>query len=126
MSKGLRIILALSFVLGAVAFLTSPWLTLPAIVMTALTLWPFRREKRIWFVGDVESEHSIIARRREEALRALKDLEEEFLAGKLTREDYDKRRPDFLQTAKELTLKLDKVREQRKQTRDKIERELSA
>ncbi|MDC1142763.1 hypothetical protein OAU50_06700 [Planctomycetota bacterium] len=126
MSKGLRIVLALSLVLGAVAYVFNPLLAPPVIVMTALTLWPFRRAKRIWFVGDVESEYSIISRRREESLRALKDLEEEFMAGKIGREDYDKRRPAFLQTAKELTLKLDTAREQRKLAREKIERELSA
>ncbi len=124
--KNLGLPFVLSFVLGAAAFIFSAWLAPVVFVMTLVTLWPFSRAKRIWFVGDVESEHTIIARRREESLRALKDLEEELLAGKLSRDEYEKRKPAFLKSAKELTVKLDKAREKRKIARDKIETELSA
>ncbi|MCF6228338.1 MAG: hypothetical protein L3J82_06705 [Planctomycetes bacterium] len=124
--KNLGLPVTLSMILGTAAFMFNAWLAPVVVVMSLIALWPFARSKRIWFVGDVESEYTIIARRREESLRALKDLEEELLAGKLSRDEYDKRKPAFLKTAKELTVKLDTAREKRKVARDKIERELSA
>ncbi len=124
--KNLRIPLVLSMIFGAAAFMFSPWSAPVVVAMTLITLWPFARSKRIWFVGDVESEHTIISSRREESLRALKDLKEELLSGKLSRDEYEKRKPAFLKSAKELTVKLDKARAKRKIARDKIERELSA
>lgn len=93
--------------------------------MALLTLWPFARAKRLWFVGDVESEFRVISRRREEALRALKDVEEDLLAGKASREEVDRMRPELLQAARDLTAKLDALQQRRAEARRKIEAELA-
>ena len=83
------------------------------------------RRKRLWFVGDVESEYSIVARRREEALRALKDIEEDKLAGKLPASEYERIRPAYLEAAKDLTAKLDKIQEKRAAARKRIDADLA-
>lgn len=86
----------------------------------ALTFWPLRRKKRVWFVGDVESDLTEVTREREEALRALKDLEEDLLSHKLSRADYDRLRPQYLERAKELTVKFDATREKLEAARRRI------
>lgn len=111
-------------VLAAASF--SVFLVPVVCIMGLIVLWPLRRKKRIWFVGDVESEYAIISRRREESLRAMKDLEEEHMAGKVSKDEYDKRRPEYLETARDLTLKLDEAAERRKLARGKIDKESSA
>ena len=95
------------------------------LVATIITFSPFARRKRLWFVGDVEGEFSIVSRRREEALRALKDLEEDKLAGKLPQSEYERMRPAHLQAAKELTAQLDKIQERRAVARKRIEQDLA-
>ena len=86
----------------------------------ALTFWPLMRKKRVWFVGDVESDLTEVTREREEALRALKDLEEDLLSRKLSRADYDRLRPQYLERAKELTLKYDETREKLEVARKRV------
>lgn len=102
------------------------WRVAPVVFIAALiTLTPLARRKRLWFVGDVESEYSIVARRREEALRALKDLEDDKLAGKLPQADFERLRPGYLQSAKELTAQLDLINERRAIARKRIEKDLA-
>lgn len=102
------------------------WRVAPIVlVASVITFSPFARRKRLWFVGDVEGEFSIVSRRREEALRALKDLEEDKLAGKLPQSEYDRMRPGHLQAAKELTAQLDKIQERRAVARKRIEDDLA-
>jgi len=96
-----------------------------AFAIVLVTFSPMARRKRLWFVGDVESEYSIVSRRREEALRALKDLEDDKLSGKLPADDYDKLRPGYLRTAKELTAQLDTISERRNAARKRIEQDLA-
>lgn len=96
-----------------------------AFAVVLITFTPMARRKRLWFVGDVESEYAIISRRREESLRALKDLEDDKLAGKLPVDEYDRLRPAYLQTAKELTTQLDTITERRNAARKRIEQDLA-
>ncbi|MBZ0135153.1 MAG: hypothetical protein K8I27_02125 [Planctomycetes bacterium] len=117
-------------VLGAVAaaMLTAvaDWRLAPlSFVIVLITFPPLARRKRLWFVGDVESEYSIVARRREEALRALKDLEDDKLAGKLPADDFDRLRPGYLQTAKDLTTQLDRIQQRRAVARKRIDQDLA-
>ena len=124
MHSWLKVIIAAS----AAACLTAAadWRMSPIMFgLILLTFSPLARRKRLWFVGDVESEFSIIARRREEALRGLKDLEDDKLAGKLPPADYDRLRPAYLQTAKELTAQLDKIQERRAIARRRIDEDLA-
>ncbi|MCC6572988.1 MAG: hypothetical protein IT462_04270 [Planctomycetes bacterium] len=95
------------------------------IVAVAICATPFLRKRRIWFVGDVESELAIVTRQREEALRALKDLEEERLARKLSEADFTKLRPEYLARAKELTVKLDAVQAKLADARRRLEADLA-
>lgn len=123
MQSQIKILLAA----GAVTALTAAfdWRVAPLVLAVSLiVLWPLARRKRIWFVGDVESEYSLVSRRREEALRALKDLEEDKLAGKLPPDEFDRLRPGYLKTAKELTAQLDKIQERRAIARRRIEQDL--
>ena len=113
---------------AAAACLTAvaDWRISPLVFgLVLLTFSTLARRKRLWFVGDVESEFSIVARRREEALRALKDLEDDKLSGKLPQDDYDRLRPAYLQTAKELTAQLDKINERRVAARRRIDEDLA-
>jgi hypothetical protein len=93
---------------------------LAVAVSLAITFWPLRRLKRVWFVGDVESDLTVVIREREEALRALKDLEEDLLSRKLSRTDYDRLRPQYLERAKELTVKYDETREKLEAARKRV------
>jgi hypothetical protein len=86
----------------------------------AIAFWPLLRKRRIWFVGDVESDLTVVTREREEALRALKDLEEDLLSRKLSRADYDRLRPQYLEHAKELTQKYDATREKLEAARKRV------
>lgn len=113
---------------GAAALLASAidWRVGPLVFAVGVIAFsPLARRKRLWFVGDVEGEYKIISRRREEALRALKDLEDDKLAGKLPPEEYDKLRPNYLETAKRLTAQLDKVAEKRAVARRRIDEDLA-
>jgi hypothetical protein len=115
--------------LGAVAAaaLTAvvDWRLAPlSLVVVLITFTPLARRKRLWFVGDVESEFSIVSRRREEALRALKDLEDDKLAGKLPADEFDRLRPGYLQTAEELTTRLDALQQARAAAQRRIEQDL--
>lgn len=112
---------------AAAASLTAvvEWRVAPiAFVLVLLTFSPLARRKRLWFVGDVENEYSMISRRREEALRQLKDLEDDRLSGKLPQSDYERQRPSYLQTAKELTARLDEIQQRRAIARARIEADL--
>lgn len=121
MNKGwLRILLA-SGAFGAAAALFEPWLAPLAVAVSVLALSPLARPRRIWFVGDVESEYAIVSRRREEALRALKDLEDDRLAGKVSAADSERQRPALLAHAKEVTAQLDAVTAKRAAARARIE-----
>jgi hypothetical protein len=84
---------------AAVAALFNAWLAPLAAVAAVISLSPLVRKKRAWFVGEVESEMSIIARRREESLRALKDLEEDRQVGKISQVQFESQRPVLLQAA---------------------------
>ena len=102
------------------------WRLSPLVfALVLLTFSTLARRKRLWFVGDVESEYNIVARRREEALRALKDLEDDKLSGKLPQDEFDRIRPGYLQTAKELTTQLDKINERRVAARRRIDDDLA-
>lgn len=96
-----------------------------AIAALGIVATPLFRRRRIWFVGDIESEFAIVTRQREEALRALKDLEEERLARKLTEADFVRLRPQYLERAKELTVKLDAVQARLADARRKLEADLA-
>jgi hypothetical protein len=112
---------------AAAASLTAvvEWRVAPiAFVLVLLTFSPLARRKRLWFVGDVETEYSMISRRREEALRQLKDLEDDRLSGKLPQSDYELQRPSYLQAAKELTARLDEIQQRRAIARARIEADL--
>lgn len=113
---------------AAAALLVSAidWRVGPVVFVVGLISFsPLARRKRLWFVGDVEGEYKIVARRREEALRTLKDLEDDRLAGKLPQEEYDRLRPGCLENAKRLTAQLDKVTERRDIARRRIEEDLA-
>lgn len=102
------------------------WRLAPVTFVVVIVVFsPLNRSRRLWFVGDVESEFSIVSRRREEALRALKDLEEDKLAGKLPTEEYERIRPGYLLTAKELTAQLDKIQVKRAAARKRIDQDLA-
>ena len=98
---------------------------LTLLAALAITFTPLLRRRRIWFVGDVESEFAHIVRQREDSLRALKDLEEERLSRKLSQDDFDRLRPMYLERAKDLTLKLDAAQEKLAQARKRIEQQLA-
>jgi hypothetical protein len=103
------------------------WMLAPLVlVLCAITFSPLLRRRRIWFVGDVENEHRSIQRRREEALRALKDLEDDHLSGKLDRSEYERLRPGYLATARELTERMDEVTARRQEVRRRIEQDLAS
>jgi hypothetical protein len=113
---------------GAATALTAafnPVLAPLVLVLAVITLSPLARKKRLWFVGDVESEFRIVSRRREEALRALKDLEDDRLAGKTSREESESMRPALLKAAKDLTSQLDALQARRAEARRKIESEVA-
>ncbi|MCA8934913.1 MAG: hypothetical protein KDB68_01790 [Planctomycetes bacterium] len=120
----------LKVLIGAAAAATitaaGDWRLSPLVfALVVITFSPMVRRKRLWFVGDVESEYSIVARRREEALRALKDIEEDKLAGKLPASEYERIRPAYLEAAKDLTAKLDKIQERRAAARKRIDADLA-
>ncbi|MBX3474261.1 MAG: hypothetical protein KF754_07750 [Planctomycetes bacterium] len=119
----LRVVLASGFG-AAAASLFEPWLAPVAALLLLLTLSPFARRRRIWFVGEVESEYAIVSRRREESLRAMKDLEEDRLAGKVSAREFELQRPQLLQAAKEATAALDIITARRQEARRKIEASL--
>jgi hypothetical protein len=124
--KSLRLVLAGSLA-GAALAASLDWILAPVVLVVLLiTLWPLTRRRRLWFVGDVESEHAILTRRREEALRSLKDLEDDHLAGKLSREEFAARRPELLEAAKTLTAELQRLQERRAAARRRIESELAS
>ncbi|KAA0212752.1 hypothetical protein EDM80_09035 [bacterium] len=99
---------------------------LMVLVAAAITFSPLLRRRRVWFVGDFESDFTLVVRQREEALRALKDLEEDLHARKLTQADYDRLRPMHLDRAKELTLKLDAINAKMEEARRRVEQQLAA
>lgn len=126
MSKGLMIVLLAS---AAPAMLVAAvdWRVAPLLFgMLLLALSPLARGKRLWFVGDVESEYAIVSRRREEALRALKDLEDDRLAGRVDEASFTKHRAEALEVAKRLTVQLDQLTQRRAAARKKIDAELAA
>ncbi len=96
-----------------------------AVLALAIIASPLLRRRRIWFVGDVESELAIVTRQREEALRALRDLEDERLARKLTEADFNRLRPQYLERAKELTVKLDAVQAKLADARRRLDADLA-
>jgi hypothetical protein len=106
---------------AAVAALFNAWLAPLAAVAAVIALSPLVRKKRAWFVGEVESEMSIIARRREESLRALKDLEEDRQVGKISQVQFESQRPVLLQAAKLATAEYDRVLQKRTEARKRIE-----
>jgi hypothetical protein len=106
---------------AAVAALFNAWLAPLAAVAAAIALSPLTRKKRAWFVGEVESEMSIVARRREEALRVLKDLEEDRHVGKISQVQFERQRPILLQVAKLATGEYDRVLQKRTEARKRIE-----
>lgn len=122
-SGWLRVLLA-SGCGAAAAALFEPWLAPLAFAALAISLSPLGRAKRIWFVGDVETEYAIVSRRREEALRALKDLDDDRMAGKVSAAEVELQRPGMLQLAKETTAQLDRISEKRNAARKKIEQSL--
>ena len=126
MNKGLMIVLLASagpaMLAAAIDGRVAPLL----FAMLLLTLWPLARRKRLWFVGDVESEYAIVSRRREEALRALKDLEDDRLAGRVDEASFNKHRAEALDAAKRLTVQLDQLTQRRAAARKKIDAELAA
>lgn len=115
-----RVVLASGFAAAAAAMF-EPWLAPLAGLCLLLVLSPLARRKRIWFVGDVETEYAIVSRRREEALRALKDLDEDRQAGKIPASEAEQQRAALLQTAKEVTSQLDAILQKRNAARQKIE-----
>jgi len=118
-----RVVLA-SGAIAAAAAMFEPWLAPLAAVLALITLSPLARKRRIWFVGDVESEYAIVSRRREEALRALKDLEDDRGAGKISASEVERQRPVLLQQAKDVTAQLDAITQKRAAARKKIEQAL--
>jgi hypothetical protein len=124
MNRPLVRVLLAAGVCAAAAALYEPWLAPLAALAALITLSPLARPRRIWFVGDVESEYALVSRRREEALRALKDLEDDRLAGKLSAAEVELRRPALLQHAREVTAQLDAISHKRAQARRRIEQEL--
>jgi hypothetical protein len=119
-STWLRIGLAAGL-FGAIAALFSVWLAPLAAMAVAISLSPFARTRRAWFVGEVESEMSIVARRREEALRALKDLEEDRQVRKISQAEFERQRPILLHVAKQATAEYDRVLQKRSEARKRIE-----
>lgn len=115
-----RLVLAAGL-FGAVAALFNAWLAPLAAVAAFIALSPMARKKRVWFVGEVESEMAIVARRREEALRALKDLEEDRHVGKVSQVQFERQRPVLLQVAKQTTAEYDRVLQKRNEARKRIE-----
>ncbi len=106
---------------AAAAALFAPALAPVAFVALMIALSPLARARRLWFVGDVESEFAIVSRRREEALRSLRDLEDDRLAGKISGPELERQRPGLLQAAKEVTADLDRIQLKRAAARKRIE-----
>ena len=109
---------------AAVAALFSIWLAPVVFLAVFVTGSSLVRDRRIWFVGDTETAISMLMRRREEALRAMKDLEDDRNCGKLSAEDLAKLRPRYLKAAKELTRELDAAREKQAEARKRVDRQL--
>ncbi|MBK9976154.1 MAG: hypothetical protein IPP14_15385 [Planctomycetes bacterium] len=124
-NKGwLRVLLA-SGLGAAAAALFAPALAPVAFIALLIALSPLARARRLWFVGDVESEYAIVSRRREEALRSLRDLEDDHLAGKISGAEFARQRPGLLQAAKEVTTDLDRIAQKRAAARKRIEEHLA-
>ncbi|MBK8206430.1 MAG: hypothetical protein IPK87_06475 [Planctomycetes bacterium] len=126
MNRKLTGILLASAACGALSAAFAPAIAPVVFVVVLITLSPFARAKRLWFVGDVESEYRIVSRRRAEALRAMKDLADDKLAGKVTAAEAASLRPAMLQAAKDLTTQLDRLQARRAEIRKKIEGELAS
>ncbi|MCC7508161.1 MAG: hypothetical protein IT464_02150 [Planctomycetes bacterium] len=126
MSRKLTGILLASAACGALSAAFVPAIAPVVFAVALITLSPFARAKRLWFVGDVESEFRIVSRRRAEALRAMKDLDDDKLAGKVTAAEAASLRPALLQAAKDLTTQLDRLQARRAEIRKKIEGELAS
>lgn len=125
MKSGWFKVIPIALLGAAVAALFNMALAPLAALLLVLTLSPLARGRRIWFVGDVESELSVVLRRREEALRALKDLEDDRQAGKIAAEEFETQRPRLLQAAKEATTDFDRVQQKREAARKRIEDSLA-
>lgn len=123
-SGWLRVILAVAAGTCASGLLHVGLVPLAAIVLFILAS-PLARDRRVWFVGDVEGELAIVSRRREEALRALKDLEDDRHAGKITQELFEEQRPLLLEAAKQATREMDDVQQKRTAARKRIEESLA-
>lgn len=121
----LRVVLA-SGLGAAAAALFSPQLAPLAFVALLISLSPLARARRLWFVGDVESEFAMVSRRREEALRSLRDLEDDRLAGKISAAEFERQRPGLLQAAKDVTTDLDRISHKRAAARKRIEDHIAA
>ncbi len=126
MNRKLTGILLAGAACGALSAAFAPAIAPVVFVVAVITLSPFARAKRLWFVGDVESEFRIVSRRRAEALRAMKDLDDDKLAGKVTQDEVASLRPALLQAAKDLTTQLDRLQTRRAAIRKKIEGELAS
>lgn len=124
MNRRWTIVILASCACATLSALLNVWLPPLVLALALLTLSPLARPRRLWFAGDIESEHRIVSRRRQEALRALKDVNDDRLAGKLTDAEADKLRPGLLQAAKDLTAQLDVLTERQAAARRKIENEL--
>lgn len=125
MKQGLVKIVLLAVIAGAIGLLFEPILAPVFAVLVAWTVSPLVRKQRIWFVGEVENEHSVLFRRRQEALRMLKDLEDDRAAGKVSDSEFDAQRPEMMDDLRDLTRRLDELATKRKNARSKLDRELS-
>jgi len=103
------------------AALLNPWLAPVAALAVAIALSPLARKKRLWFVGDVESDLAVVSRRREEALRALKDLDDDRNSGKISQEAFERQRPILLDTARQVTAQFNQMQNKRNEARKRIE-----
>jgi hypothetical protein len=104
------------------------WILILGVTLLAVlvTLTPLLRRRRLWFVGDIESELVVLTRQREEALRALKDLDDERLARKLSEADYERLKPEALARAKELTRAQDEAQRKLAAARAQVQADLDA
>lgn len=124
MTRGLGVVLAGTLALAALGAALDWRLAPLGAAMGAVTLSPLARKRRLWFVGDIESEYALALRRREEAMRALKDLDEDHEAGRIPVAEHARQRPALLQQARELTTLLEKSQQRRNEVRARLEREL--
>lgn len=79
--------------------------------LLALLLYPFLGPREPWSLNESPDRLRNLKRRRDRAMRTLKDLENDFREGSLAQEDYEQLRAAYKKEAIEISKELSRVRE---------------